>query len=132
MRCCDASFNTYSLYLAPQFFSRNYYLHLISANIYVSAPDISINDIAFVSWRILCVDLSRFSRQFGKIVPRGRAQATSQPFAPAIIVTGVTIRGRRVLARERHARVHSSAFTDHAMRTSARSERCVSTMAHDS
>lgn len=33
------------------------------------------------------VDLSRFSRQFGKIVPRGRAQAASRPFAPAIIVT---------------------------------------------
>lgn len=111
MCCRDASFNAYSLYLAPQFFSRNYYLHLISANIYVSVPDININDIAFVSW-IARVDLSRFSRQFGKIVPRGRAQAASRPFAPAIIVTGVTIRGRRrVLARERHARVHSSAFT---------------------
>jgi len=104
---------TYSVYLMSQFFSKSYYLHIVSANIYISAPDIGINDITFVSWSILRVDLSRFSRQFGKIVPRGRAQIASRPFAPAIIVTGVTIRGRRrVLAQETHARVHSSAFTD--------------------
>lgn len=129
MRCCDAPFNTYSLYLVPQFFNKSYYLHLISANIYIRARDISINDIAFVSRTISRVDLSRFSRQFGKIVPRGRAQAASRPFAPAIIVTASRYEGDE-FSRGRDTReyIHPRSQNRHAV-TTARSERRVSTMA---
>lgn len=57
------------------------------------------------------------------------AQATRRPFALAIIVISVTIRERRrILARQRHARVHSYAFAGRpgGLRPV---QRCGSTMA---
>lgn len=117
MRCRDAPLNTYSLYLAPQFFNKSYYLRPVSANIYVSVRDISINDIAFVNWRIPRVDLSRFSRQFGKTVPRGRARAASRPFAPAIIVTPLRYEGDE-FSRGRDTREYIHPRSRTAMRTS--------------
>ena len=54
MRCFDAPFNAYSLYLAPQFFSKNYYLPPHLCEYLCKCADISINGIPLLEGEYSC------------------------------------------------------------------------------
>lgn len=97
-------------------FNEIYHSFITASNIYLpSCGTSSINDIAIfvlVARDYALIYRVKFSRQFGKIVPRGHARAASRPFAAGYYCHSVHNTRATTNPRAGETWVHSSAFTD--------------------